>query len=187
MRTFSRWTSWTAKAAVLAIIPSTSIAVAATSDELFNTYFGNVLGGPPCFAQSFDDKALNAHPQQRVRKIEIDLAKANADGTPNTPDRFTLGFAVMLTSGPDWFGQQANCQTNDDDFQCYLESDGGIFRLTPRKGGLKLVTGDDGISVDGGDSEIELSGKDGIDKTFDLDPSKEECQDAATFFEGDND
>ncbi|MBS0250508.1 MAG: hypothetical protein JSR78_05525 [Proteobacteria bacterium] len=187
MRTFSKWTSWTAKAVLLAIIPSTSIAVAATSDELYNTYFGNVLGGRPCFAQSFDDEALSAHPQQRVRKIEIDLAKANSDGTPNTPDRFTLGFAVMLTSGSDWFGQQAKCQTNDDDFQCYLESDGGIFRLTPRKDGLKLVTGDDGISVAGEDAEIELSGKDGIDKTFDLIPSKEECQDATAFFEGDND
>ncbi|WP_409559965.1 hypothetical protein [Hyphomicrobium sp. MC8b] len=187
MRTFSEWTSWTAKAVLLSIIPSTSVAVAATSDELFNTYFGNVLGGLPCFAQTFDDRALNANPQQRVRKIEIDLAKTNSDGTPNTPDRFTLGFAVMLASGSDWFGQRANCQTNDDDFECYLESDGGIFRLSPQKTGLKLVTGDDGISVDDGDSEVELSGKDGIDKTFDLVPSKEECQDAAAFFEGGND
>lgn len=187
MRTFSKWASWTAKAVVLSIIPSTSIAVAATSDELYNTYFGNVLGGRPCFAQSFDDAALAAHPQQHVRKIEIDLAKANTDGTPNTPDRFTVGFAVMLTSGSDWLGQRANCQTNDDDFECYLESDGGVIRLTPQKDGLRLVTGDDGISVESGDSEVELSGKDNIDKTFDLVPSKDECQEAAAFFEGGND
>ena len=123
-----------------------------------------------------------------MRKIEIDLAKTNSDGTPNSPDHFALDFAVMLTSGSDWFGQAASCKTNDADFECNLAGDGGLFRLTPQKDRLRLETGEEGISIEGlSGGDIELSGKDGIDRSFDLVPSKEECQEAAAFFEGGND
>lgn len=188
MRTCSEMAASAASVLLLSLFPNVPLAMAATSDDLFNTYFGNVLGGLPCFARTYDNGHIEAHPGQRVRMIEIDLSKTNADGTPNTADRFTLGFAVMLTSGSDWFGQAANCKTNDEDFECYLESDGGVFRLTPQKGGgLRLETGESGITIEGSDTEIELSGKDGIDRTFDLVPSKEECRAAATFFEGGSD
>lgn len=188
MRTLSELTSSTAKAVLLSIIPNVSVAVAATSDDLYNNYFGNVLGGRPCFARTYDESYLAANPKQRVRKIEIDLAKANSDGTPNSPDHFALDFAVMLTSGSDWVGQAASCKTNDADFECYLGGEGGVFRLTPQKDGLKLESGEDGISLEGADGgDIELSGKEGADRSFDLVPSKEECQEAAAFFEGGND
>jgi hypothetical protein len=189
MKAISKWSSLTAKAALFSIVPGVSIAVAATSDDLFDNYFANVLDGRPCFGRSYGDDDLKAHQGQRVRKIEIDLSKANSDGTPNSADHFALGFAVMLTSGGDWFGQAASCKTNDSDFECYLEGDGGVFRLTPRKdGGLRLESGDDGISIEGSNAEVELSGKDGDDDhVFDLVPSKEECQAASTFFDGGND
>ncbi|MFT3730895.1 MAG: hypothetical protein QM780_05620 [Hyphomicrobium sp.] len=188
MTAFSRFAQRAARAAILSIVPNVSLALAATSDDLFNDYFSNVLDGRPCFARSYDETELQAHPMQLVRKIEIDLSKQNSDGTPNSADHFALGFALMLTSGSDWIGQAANCRTNDADFECYLEGDGGVFRLTPLKGGgLKLETGDSGISLESSSGDIELSGKNGIDRTFDLVPAKEECQSAAAYFEGGDD
>ncbi|RUO98988.1 hypothetical protein [Hyphomicrobium sp.] len=187
MRHISRLARLTTKAAVLSLVPNVSLAVAATSDDLFNTYFANVLDGRPCFARTYEDKELAAHPDQRVRAIEIDLSKANADGTPNTPDRFQLGFALMLKSGPEWIGQTASCRTNDTDFECYVSGDGGVFSLTPKDGGeLRLQTGDDGLALESSDKDIEL-GKDGGDSVFDLKPSKAECQAASAFFEGGSD
>jgi len=188
IKTFSRLLASTAQALLLSSVPTISLAMAATSDDLYNSYFANVLDGAPCFARSYDEARLKVHPDQRVQKIEIDLAKQNSDGTPNSADRFELGFALMLASGADWYGQAASCRTDDSYFECFLEGDGGVFRLTPQKdGGLRLETGDNGLSLEGSDKEVELSGKDGGDRVFDLVSSKEECQSAATFFAGGND
>ncbi len=187
MGTFSKSATSAIGALLFVVVPNLSLAVAATSDDLFNDYFSNVLAGTPCFARTYDDAHLNAHPSQRVRAIEIDLSKSNSDGTPNSADRFELGFALMLRSGPEWFGQSANCKTNETDFECYLESDGGIFRLIPQKGGgLRLEAGESGISLEGSNGDVELSGKNGEDRVFDLVPSNEECQAASAYFEGGN-
>lgn len=168
---------------LVSVLPSS----AATSDDLFNSYFANVLDGAPCFARTYDDAHLRDHPAQRVRKIEIDLSKQNSDGTPNSADRFEIGFGLMLTSGPEWYGQAASCKTNDTDFECFFEGDGGVFRLAPQNGGgLRLETGDNGIALQGGAGVIELSGKTGEDRAFDLTLSKEECRSASAFFEGGN-
>ncbi len=188
MKTLSELAALTVKAALLSIIPDVSLAIAATSDDLFDSYFANVLDGPPCFARTYDETQLKDHPARRVREIEINLSKTNSDGTPNSPDRFQVGFALMLTAAPDWVGQTASCKTEDANFQCYLEGDGGMFSLTPQKdGALRLETGDEGITLDGGDKEVDLSGKEPDDRVFDLVPSKAECQSAAAFFEGGND
>ena len=72
------------------------------------------------------------------------------------------------------------------DFECFLEADGGLFRLTPTDGGgLRLKTGETGLALEGSDA-VELSGKSGEDRVFDLVPSKEECEAATTFFESGN-
>ncbi len=185
MKALSKLAVSIVRALLLSIIPNVSLALAATSDDLYNSYFANVLDGAPCFARSYDDAHLKDHPAQRVRKIEIDLSKQNSDGTPNSADKFEIGFALMLATGPEWYGQAASCKTNDSDFECYLEGDGGVFRLTPRSdGGLRLETGDTGITIEGGSGDVELSGKDGDDRVFDLGQSKEECQSASAFFEG---
>jgi hypothetical protein len=188
MGAFSRSAAGAAQAVLLSFVPNFSLAIAATSDDLFNDYFSNVLAGPPCFARTYDDAHLQSHPDQRVRAIEVDLSKSNSDGTPNSADRFGLSFALTLTSGPEWYGQAASCKTNETDFECYLESDGGVFRLIPQKGGgLRLETGESGISLEGSDKDVELTGKNGIDRVFDLVPSKEECQAAAAYLGGGDD
>lgn len=182
------WSKSTVHAVFLSFLPIFSFAAAATSDDLFNDYFSNVLAGPPCFAQTYDDAHLQSHPNQRVRSIEINLSKANSDGTPNSADRFELGFGVMLTSSEDWYGQAATCKTSETDFQCYLDGDGGLFRLIPEKGGrLRLEAGDTGLSLEGPDTDVELSGKNGIDRVFELVPSKGECEAALNYFGSAND
>lgn len=164
----------------------TSDAIA-TSSDLYDRYFSNVLAGPPCFARTYDDAHLKAHAAQRVRSIEIDLSKANSDGSPNSSDRFELGFALMLATTPEWYGQAASCKATDAAFECFLEGDGGIFRLTPAAdGSLRLETGEAGISIEGASDTIELSGTEGDDRVFELLPSKGECAAARAFFEGGN-
>lgn len=164
-----------------------SSAWAAASDDLYDRYFSNVLAGRPCFARTYDDAHLEAHPKQRVRSLEIDLSKANSDGSPNSADRFALGFALMVKTSSEWYGQAASCKATDGAFDCYLEADGGLFRLTPlANGGLRLETGETGIALEGAADTIELSGKEGDDRVFDLAPSKEECEAAHAFFEGGN-
>ncbi len=60
--------------------------------------------------------------------------------------------------------------------------------MTPQKdGGLRLEAGEDGLSLESSDKEVDLSGKDGDDRVFDLVSSKEECQSSASFFGGGGD
>src|SRR4029078_256587 len=95
------------------------LAAAATPDDLFNRFFANVLDGRPCYARTYDETYLKAHDAQRVQRIEIDLSKTNSDGTPNTSDRFELGFALVLKTSPEWYGQAASCKTSTAGFECF--------------------------------------------------------------------
>lgn len=163
-------------------------SASATSNDLYDRYFSNVLAGRPCFARTYADRHLKAHPAQRVRSIEVDLAKTNPDGSPNSSDRFQLGFALMLAAKDEWYGQAASCKASDHGFDCFLEGDGGIFRLTPiADGALRLTTGETGLTIEGTSDTVELSGEEGDDRVFDLVPSKGECDAARAFFEGGSD
>ena len=187
MATYSALAKRLVRTAAISAASLTS-ASAATSDDLYNRYFANVLDGAPCFARTYDEAFLGEHPSHTVRKIEIDLAKKNADGMPNSSDRFEIGFGLMLRSAPDWYGEAATCKTNDADFECFLKGDGGIFRLLPQSGGgLRLETSEEGIAIEGGAGEVQIAGKgDDEDRTFDLVQSKVECQSASAYFEGSN-
>lgn len=188
MGTFSKSVAPTLSAVLLVLVPNVSLALEAASDDLFNSFFANVLDGAPCYARTYDSGHFKAHPGQKVRAIEIDLAKTNADGTPNRADRFELGFALKLTSGTEWYGQTASCRTDEADFDCYIEGDGGTFQLIPRDGGgLRLEAGEGGLSLDSSNGSIELSGRNADDRTFDLIPSKEECKSATEDLQGGND
>lgn len=177
---------WTARQRTTALLFAVALTIPQTAtasrQDLYDRFFANVLAGQPCFARTYDDVYLKAHPKQQVQSIEIDLSKANSDGTPNAPDHFELGFALMLKTSPEWYGQAASCETGDEGFDCYLEADGGVFHLTPAEnGGLRLQTGASGIALEGSDS-VQLSGKIGDDRVFDLVPSREECDTANAYF-----
>jgi hypothetical protein len=169
------------------LLLSATSALAASSDDLYDRYFSNVLAGRPCFARTYDEAHLAKHQGQRVHSIEVSLAKRNFDGSPNSADRFELEFALTVTSSPEWYGQAAICRTTEAAFECFLKADGGLFRLTPlSNGGLRLDTGETGISLEGTADTVELSAKTGEDRSFDLVPSKTECEAAHAFIEGGN-
>lgn len=167
-------------------MPAAVLADPPSGDDLYDRYFSNVLDGAPCYARTYDDTYLKSHKAHKVRSIEIDLAKFNSDGTPNSSDRFELGLGILTRYSPEWFGQTASCKSNKDGFECFLEADGGIFHLTPTpNGGLTLQTGETGIAVEGTEM-LDLPGKDGEDRTFDLAAAKDECAQASDFFNNGN-
>ncbi len=160
-----------------------SLPAAAGPAALFNTYFGKAQDGTVCFARTYDNAHLEKHPVQKVEIIEIDMAKFNLNGSPNTPDFFDLGFGIRLRTSPDWYGQAATCKTEVDGFRCFLEGDGGLFRLTPEgPNSLKLETGNYGIALEGAKDAITLDGNSGGDKVFILNASRAECDAARSFF-----
>jgi len=126
--------------------------------DIYTRYFAEVGGGKACYARSYDRAHLNAHPTQTVRRIEVDFDKDRRDdnATKNTPADFQASFAFMLKRSDMWYGQEAFCQVAADHFNCYLDADGGKFRLTPEGDGLRLeVTGGGG-----GTDQIVVEGTD---------------------------
>lgn len=153
------------------------------ASAFFDTVFANVQGGTPCYGRSYDDAHIKEHPQQNVQRIEIDFDKASAGGVVNTPERFELGFALMLTTSSEWYGQVAICKAAADSADCYLEADGGRFKLTNAgDGALKLETGNYGIVIEGSVDAASLSGSEGDDRVFVLKPAREECDAATAYF-----
>ena len=170
--------------AATTVVVALSLPLAAlAADTLFDTYFATQANGAACYGRTYDDAHLKEHPAQTVQRIEIDSEKAISDGKLNSAERFELGFAILLKSSPEWYGQNAICKTSATAMECYLEGDGGLFKLTPAEdGGLKLETGDYGIAVEGSHDSLQLSGKDGDDRVFLLNPSRDECDAAAASF-----
>ncbi len=154
---------------------------AAAEDSLFNSHFAKIAGGTPCYARTYDEAHLKDHPKQQVKRIELDMVKANPDGVANTADNFQLGFGVQVTRSPEWYTGVAICKDGGEAIDCFLEGDGGRFKLTAdNDGALKLETGDYGIAFEGAKDTLELSGKDGDDRVFIVAPSNQAECDAST-------
>jgi hypothetical protein len=167
--------------AALAVSAALHPSHAADSTSIFDTHFAKVQNGAPCYARAYDDAHLKAHPNQRIRRIEFDMAVKNPDGNPNGAENFELGFGVMTAVSPDWYTGSAICKAAGEAADCFLEGDGGRFRLTPDKGGaLKLEAGEYGLAFEGAKDTLEISATDSDDKVFILAPSdRAECE-AAT-------
>ncbi len=162
---------WTAVAAAsLACVLSAPAAGGA-----FDATFGKTA----CYARLYDAAHLARHPRQTVAKIALSYAPANADGVRGTAARFELGFGFQLKGGAGWYDGNAICAAKGAGFDCSLEADGGLFRLTPKEGGLRLDVVNRGGS-DAGGNQINLEGDDfggfgrpgGDDLTFDLKPAQ---------------
>jgi hypothetical protein len=120
---------------------------AASTVDIYTRYFAGVSGGKPCYAHYYDPAHLTAHSKQTVRRIEVDFDQHRRDDkvTKNTPADFQANFGFMLRRSKEWYGQELVCKVVSDHFNCYLEADGGKFRLTPEGDGLRLeVTGGGG-------------------------------------------
>jgi hypothetical protein len=115
--------------------------------DIYARYFAGVSGGKPCYARYYGLAHLNAHPRQTVRRIEVGFDQDRRDdkATKNTPADFQASFSFMLKRSNEWYGQESFCKVAADHFECYLDADGGKFRLTPEGSGLRLeVTGGGG-------------------------------------------
>lgn len=172
---------WLAAVAVLFAAPDTN-----AGDDFFVTIFANAQGGTPCYGRTYDDAHLKAHPEQKVRRIEIDMDKTDANERENTAERFELGIAVMTTKSSEWYGNAAYCKAGAESAECYIDGDGGKFKLTAAgDGAVRLESGDYGIGFEGAKDFIELKGDSGDDRVFVLKPDRAECDAASKYFEAD--
>jgi hypothetical protein len=149
----------------------------------FASTFGTPKDGISCWGHTYDAPHLDQHSGQKTQSIAIDVAPAKTNGEANTPESFEIGFALKVRTSPEWYGQAGVCKAEGQGFSCFLEGDGGLFRLTPEgEGQLRLETGDYGISIEGGKDFVTLEGQSGADKVFILQRSKAECDEANAFF-----
>ncbi|MEQ1716122.1 MAG: hypothetical protein ABL907_09085 [Hyphomicrobium sp.] len=159
----------------------TAMAAADDAPTLYQSHFAGLANGTPCYARSYTAEHLKAHPEQKVRKIELDMDRTNAAGKPMTEEAMELGFGVQLKTSPEWYTNVAICKSAGAEIQCFLEGDGGRFRLTAAEdGALKLETGDYGIAMEGTKDFIDLPGDKGDDRVFLLYPAPQSECDAAT-------
>jgi hypothetical protein len=156
-----------------------------TAGDFFERYFAGAQNGIPCYGRTYEDAHLKAHGKHKVRRIEIDMAKSDATDRLNTAERFELGIAVLTKSSDEWYGRVAICKAVATAADCYLEGEGGLFRLTSASGGgLRLETGNYGISFEGEKDFLELS-ESGDDRVFIPKPGRAECDGAEAFFNAD--
>lgn len=173
----------TVVAAATAMMTMAAVAAGAFggTPALFDTHFANVQGGTPCYARTYDEAHLKAHPKQTVKAVELEMERTNPDGTVNTAQNFELGFGVQVTRSSEWYVGLAICKDSGGAIDCFLEGDGGRFQLTADKdGALKIATGDYGIVLEGSKDVVELSGTEGDDKVFLVAPAERSVCDAAS-------
>ncbi len=167
----------------LIVVPTSSGAIAS---DFFDVAFAGTQGGTPCYGRTYDDAHLKSHPEQLVRRIEIDMDKTDANDRVNTAERFELGMAVMTKTSSEWYGNAAICKAVADSAECFLDGDGGKFKLTAADdGALRLETGDYGIGFEGEKDFIELKATSGDDRVFLLKPGRDECDAADKHFGAD--
>lgn len=171
--------------ALIAVCAATAVS-AAPADDIYAKYFASVNGSKPCYARSYDAAHLKAHPKQTVRQIQVDYdASWRSDaGGKNTAGDFQAGISFMLKRSGEWFGQQLNCKTAGNGFDCYLDADGGAIRLTPAGHALKLEVKDRGgpgnqIAVEGEKGVGEFGAAGGDDRVFILPRADRKLCDAA--------
>lgn len=183
--------NWQSRAVILvAVLSMAPLAARAGGGDnkstFFDAVFANAQGGTPCYGRTYDDAHLKAHPEQKVRRIEIDMDKTNANDRVNTAENFELGMAIMTTKSSEWYGNAAFCKAADQSAECFLDGDGGKFKLTAADdGAVRLETGDYGIGFEGEKDFVEFSGSSGDDRVFLLKPGRDECNAAAKYFDAD--
>jgi hypothetical protein len=171
-------------AALAAVLAATDMAAGDPFDDVFT----KVDGGRPCYSRTYDAAHLKQHPRQTVARLEIDFDPKNPDGVSNTAAKFELGFGFMLKGSKTWYTNVADCAAKGHAFACAFESDGGLIRLTPQNGALKLdVVNGGGTSAAGdqitteGDAGFAGFGKpSGDDLSFLLAHAPRKVCDAAT-------
>jgi hypothetical protein len=135
---------------MIATIAAAVLAAPAASaaDSFYATYIAERGGVTPCYARTYDQKHLAAHPGQKV--VHFYVTHSDAEHL-KPPKSFDLSFGFRLKDSTDSFSSEAGCGLKADGAVCSAEGDGGQFRLTPRPDGL-LVTVVGRLQVEGMES-----------------------------------
>lgn len=111
---------------------------AGAADSFYASHMSRPDGIVPCYARTYDEKHLAAHPEQRVVQFYLTLSPAD-HGSP--PHSFDVSFGFTLRGGEPWYAGEAGCAARGDRAQCTGEGDVGEFTLRPRKDGLLVEIG----------------------------------------------
>ena len=116
-----------------------------------------------CYLRQYSADHLQDHPQQRVTAMGLVLYP---DG-----NQIFLDLYVKVRPGPALGQATAYCTQDGEGLDCLVEGDAGRFSLTgANNGALRLSVAPRGISLDGPQDFITLSGTSGDDRVFLLPP-----------------
>jgi hypothetical protein len=162
-------TKCTAFAAFAALVLAAPPAGAAAS--FYAAYMSRPDGTVPCYARTYDERHLAAHPEQRVAHFYLTLSAANDAASPKS---FDVAFGFIFRDPEVWHAGEAGCAAKGDGAHCYGEGDVGEFTLVPRKDGLLVEI----VRMETEETGADLASSD--DREFRLYESQEgEC-----FYEG---
>jgi len=162
--------------AIFALLVSAAAPAFAGDYEI---WFARKSGSMACYARTYDAGHLAAHPRQKVRAITLDFEASRADSEGNTPLRFLVGLGVMLKDKQGWYASPAFCgESPQGGFQCFLEGDGGRFRLVTSGPVMKIALSGE-VAIEG-DDFISFGGKASDDNVFILKPAPQKVCDEST-------
>lgn len=115
-----------------------------------------------CFLRHYDAAHLAKHPQQRT----TDIALTPAEGQV-VSSSLVVDIEVNLRGVSESYIGSAYCEPDAAGLSCGMEGDAGAFRLGLRDGGALLLTVDPGgMSFEGAEDFLALSGISGDDRAF---------------------
>lgn len=119
-----------------------------------------------CFQRHYDAAHLAKHPQQQVTDIALTPAEGQEVSTSLVVD-----ISVQLRGISDSYIGSAYCEPAAAGLSCGMEGDAGAFSLALREGGALLLKVDPrGMSFEGAQDFLTLSGSSGDDRAFLLQP-----------------
>ncbi len=119
-----------------------------------------------CFQRHYDAAHLAKHPQQLV----IDIALTPAEGQ-EVSSSLVVDISVKLRGVSDSYIGSAYCEPDALGLSCGMEGDAGAFSLALREDGALLLKVDPrGMSFEGAQDFLTLSGTDGDDRAFLMHP-----------------
>lgn len=115
-----------------------------------------------CFHRQYDAAHLAKHPQQQV----IDIALTPAEGQ-EVSTSLVVDISVKLRDISDSYIGSAYCEPDTVGLSCGMEGDAGAFGLELREDGALLLKVDPrGMSFEGAQDFLTLSGNSGDDRAF---------------------
>ena len=140
---------------LLALLPGSAVA-----QDLADTHFRMNF----CYQQVFDADALEASPEQKIRRIALGRKPV---GVTERLGGVTMEVEVTLRDGTDPLEGLARCSEDADGLTCDLGPDAGRFKLQAQGSDLALSTaGPEGMVFKSWTDEVRLGADDGVDQAF---------------------